>query len=144
MSTHITTFGHNKGPIPQADEYYDVREVPDTKAGEEDEATHLAREITPGCTVALGCHHGEFTSPHIAELLQAKMGNVEITHRDMYVDVHSGNGKPMLKGDRKEVLSENIRSLKHGGLSEEQAIKKSMPKKKQAKKDSTLRQSGKE
>lgn len=141
--THITTFGHNKGPIPQADEYYDVREVPDAKEAEEDEATHLAVEITPGCTVALGCHHGEFTSPHIAELLKEKMGNVEVVNRDMYIDVDHGNGKAMLKGEGKEVLSENIRSFKHGGLSEEQAIKKSMPKKKQAKKNDTLAQSGK-
>ena len=143
-STHITTFGHNKGPIPQADEYYDVREVPDTKEAEENEASHLANEITPGHTVALGCEHGEFTSPHIAELLRQKMDNVEITNRDMYVDnKHTGDGN-MLKGDSKGVQSENIRSLKHKGLSEEQAVKQSMPKhKKKSKKNDTLTQAGK-
>ncbi len=148
--THIMTFGHNKGPIPQADEYYDVREVPDTKEAEEDEAGYLAGEITPGCTVALGCHHGEFTSPHIAELLKEKMGNVKVTNRDMYVDVDHGNGKsmPLMHGSSKHVISENIRSEMHAGKPQDQAIAIAMSKagkgKKKAKKNSTLAQSGKE
>jgi len=143
-STHITTFGHNKGPIPQADEYYDVREVPDTKEAEENEASHLANEITPGHSVALGCEHGEFTSPHIAELVRKKMGNVKVTHRDMYVDTDHKGDDGMLKGDGRGVMSENVRSAKHRGLSEEQAVKHALPKKKKkAKKNDTLVQSGK-
>src|SRR5207245_2253843 len=115
-----TTFGHEKGPIPEADEYYDVREVPDTKEAEEDEAQHLASEITPGHSVAIGCHHGEFTSPHIAELLRQNLDNVQVTHRDMYVEpVHHGNGAEKMPLPR----DERIRSLKHKGFSEEQAIK---------------------
>jgi uncharacterized protein YoaH (UPF0181 family) len=149
VQTRITTFGHNKGPIPEADEYYDVREVPDTKEAEEDEATHLASEITPGCTVALGCHHGEFTSPHIAELLKKKMGDVKVTNRDMYVDTEHSKDKlmPLMHGKSKGVISENIREMMKSGHSQPQAIAASLRQagksKKKAKKNNTLTQSGK-
>ncbi len=149
--THITTFGHEKGEIPDHDEYYDVREVPDTKEAEEDEASHLANEITPGCDVALGCHHGEYSSPHIAELLKKKMGNVEVTHRDMYVEpIHHGNGSesmPLMHGGSKHVISENIRTEMHAGKPQAQAIAIAMHKagkSKKKKKSTTLTQSGKE
>ena len=148
--TRITTFGHNKGPIPEADEYYDVREVPDTKEAEEDEATHLASEITPGHHVTIGCVHGEFTSPHIAELLKKKLGNVVVTNRDMYVDTdHEGDSPmPLMHGSSKGVISENIRTEMHAGKPQAQAIAIAMHKagksKKKSKKNSTLHQSGKE
>lgn len=85
--TKLITFGYDHGDPPeQADDVYDVRDLPDdpkeNDAQELKRAREIASQITPGECVAIGCAEGEHRSVHIARHVRQMLGNATIENRD--------------------------------------------------------------
>lgn len=122
--TRITTFGYKHGKPPSADRVYDVHGVPDEDHdAEQAKADMIAGECTPGDHIAIGCTHGQYTSVGISRLVKKRLEDeghdVTITHRDLkdeYV-LH-----PLTK--KKDVVAENVKTYRHKGMSEVDAIAK--------------------
>ena len=124
--TRITTFGYNNGDPPSADTVFDVRQetTGDTPEGEREAADRILKRVKPGDRIAIGCDHGQFSSVHVARLVKKALGdNCTITHRDLEGEY---NMAPLKQ--RKGIIGENIRTLKHKGLSETEATKKALAK----------------
>ncbi len=125
--TIITTFGFSHGQPPKADLTFDARTVEhhDLNAWEQ-AAADLAAKIQPGSDVAIGCEDGDDRSVHIARFVQKLMPDCIVVDRDL--EPGAGNAPPgakALKGDSKGVMSENVRSAKHAGMSEADAVRSS-------------------
>lgn len=83
----IISFGFDKGPAPQAEHTFDVREFSHQIESPESQAkiAELAKQITDSnVTVAVGCKMGKHRSVKIANQL-ARQFRVSVFHRDQGV-----------------------------------------------------------
>ncbi len=123
--TVLTTFGFSHGEPPKADITFDARTVAhhDLDAWEQ-AASDWAGQFEDGQDVAIGCEDGDDRSVHIARFIQKLRPDILVVDRDLYPG--AGNPPPKaLKGDSKGVISENVRSAKHAGMSEADAVRSS-------------------
>lgn len=124
--TRLVTFGHDFGDPPAADRVYDVRGERYNRKDWERRAKAIAGDVKPGDCIAIGCKHGHTRSVHIAEMVRDWLGkDVEIEHLDRE---KTRDDMPLMHGSSKEVVSENIRELRHSGYPEKQSIAIAMSK----------------
>ena len=115
--TRIVSFGYDHGDPPEADRVFDIRHTRYNKESWDREAERIHSETTPGERVAIGDKHGHTRSVQVAERVAKELEpDVSLKHRDQH--------KPhLLKGKTHGVVSENVRTLKHQGLSEADAVR---------------------
>lgn len=79
----VVTFGHAKRSKPQADQYYDVRDLShDLSRPEADEVVERAcKAYKQGQTIAIGCEKGSHRSVVLGERIAKKLG-VNVRHLD--------------------------------------------------------------
>ena len=79
----IVTFGHSKRSKPNADRYYDVRDLSHWMDSPEanDVVEQVCKDYQKGQTIAIGCEKGQHRSVVLGDKIAKRLG-VSVKHMD--------------------------------------------------------------